>query len=81
MQWRPHANNDVKVMMLWFAHHEANVIFEADDTLKIPTLEGTMTAQPGDWIIRGTRGEFYPVKPEPFADTFEKVRGPLSCSR
>jgi hypothetical protein len=28
----------------------------------IRTLEGTMHASPGDWIIRGTAGEFYPCK-------------------
>ena len=40
-------------------------------TLAIQTLEGEMTAQPGDWIVKGTRGEFYPVKPDVFADTYE----------
>lgn len=28
----------------------------------VETLEGTMQAAKGDWIIRGTEGEFYPVK-------------------
>lgn len=41
--------------------------------IKIQTLEGTMVASVGDWIIKGTRGEFYPCKPGPFADTFEPV--------
>lgn len=41
--------------------------------VEIPTLEGTMTAIPGDFVIKGTRGEFYPCKPEPFQDTFERV--------
>lgn len=41
--------------------------------LSIDTTEGRMQASPGDWIIRGTRGEFYPCKPGPFADTFEAV--------
>ena len=39
--------------------------------LFIPTLEGTMTANPGDWIIRGVRGEFYPCKPDIFKVTYE----------
>lgn len=39
----------------------------------IVTLEGTMTATPGDWIIRGVRGELYPVKPDIFAATYETV--------
>jgi len=42
-------------------------------TVHITTLEGTMVAEPGDYIIKGTRGEFYPCKPGPFADTFEAV--------
>jgi hypothetical protein len=41
--------------------------------LAIPTLEGTMIALQGDWIIKGTRGEIYPCKPGPFEDTFEEV--------
>jgi hypothetical protein len=39
--------------------------------LKIQTLEGVMTARLGDWIIRGTAGEFYPCKPEIFAQIYE----------
>ncbi len=42
-------------------------------TLDIPTLEGTMTASPGDWIIRGVAGEFYPCKPDIFAATYESI--------
>jgi hypothetical protein len=41
--------------------------------LKIPTLEGVMTAALGDWIIRGVHGEFYPCKPDIFEQTYEKV--------
>ena len=39
--------------------------------LTIPTLEGDMTASPGDFIIRGVKGEYYPCKPEIFAMTYE----------
>lgn len=42
-------------------------------TLQIPTLEGEMTAQPGDYIIKGVKGEFYPCKPDIFAATYEEV--------
>lgn len=38
------------------------------DGLRIGTLEGTMTAQLGDYIIRGVNGEFYPCKPDIFVD-------------
>lgn len=40
-------------------------------TLIISTLEGPMTASPGDWIIRGTQGEHYPCKPYVFAIKYE----------
>ena len=41
--------------------------------LYIKTLEGTMTADVGDWIIKGVNGEFYPCKPDIFAKTYEQV--------
>lgn len=44
-----------------------------DGLMVIRTLEGDMKVSLGDWVIRGTRGEFYPCKPGPFADTFEPV--------
>jgi hypothetical protein len=37
----------------------------------IKTLEGVMRAIPGDWIIRGVKGELYPCKPDIFAATYE----------
>ena len=39
----------------------------------IVTLEGTMSARVGDWIIRGVAGEFYPCKPDIFEETYEAV--------
>jgi hypothetical protein len=41
--------------------------------LYIETLEGTMCANEGDYIIKGVRGEFYPCKPDIFELTYEKV--------
>ena len=43
--------------------------------MKIETLEGTMTADIGDWIIRGVKGEFYPCKPDIFEATYEACEG------
>lgn len=45
------------------------------DVLVIPTLEGDMCAQDGDYIIKGLQGEFYPCKPDIFAATYEQVSG------
>ena len=41
--------------------------------IAIDTLEGEMHADPGDWIIRGVQGEFYPCKPDIFEATYEPV--------
>lgn len=42
-------------------------------TAVIETLEGTMKAQFGDFIIRGVKGELYPCKPNIFEATYEPV--------
>ncbi len=39
--------------------------------LRIQTLEGSMRVDPGDWIIKGVKGEFYPCKPDIFAATYD----------
>lgn len=41
--------------------------------LNIPTLEGLMTAQENDWIIKGIKGELYPCKPDIFEQSYEAV--------
>ena len=41
--------------------------------LVIKTLEGNHNADPGDMIIKGIAGEFYPCKPEIFTATYELV--------
>lgn len=40
-------------------------------TFYIETLEGNMKVSPGDWIIKGVNGEFYPCKPDIFEKTYE----------
>jgi hypothetical protein len=39
--------------------------------LVIETLEGTMYAAEGCWIITGVKGERYPCQPDIFAATYE----------
>lgn len=41
--------------------------------VRIWTLEGDMEVAPGDWVIKGVAGEFYPCKPGIFAATYEAV--------
>lgn len=47
---------------------------EGSHYLVIETLEGSMLASPGDFIIRGVANEFYPCKPDIFAATYERVQ-------
>jgi hypothetical protein len=42
----------------------------------IDTLEGVHTVCPGDWIITGVNGEYYPCKPDVFAKTYDPVTEP-----
>lgn len=42
-----------------------------DGTLNIKTLESTMLANVGDWLICGVKGELYPCKPDIFDATYE----------
>ena len=41
------------------------------ECMAVKTLEGTMHAMPGDWIIKGVKGEFYPCKPDIFEATYD----------
>jgi hypothetical protein len=48
-----------------FANHPSRIL--------IKTLEGTMTADHGDMVICGVKGELYPCKADIFAATYEHV--------
>ena len=52
---------------------DEETIFFATDALYIETLEGTMRAEPTDYIIHGVNGEVYPCKPDIFEKTYEPV--------
>lgn len=56
---------------------ETGAVFTTTDgdvsVLSILTLEGTVSASPGDFIIKGTAGELYPCKPKIFASIYEAV--------
>jgi hypothetical protein len=47
--------------------------YQTDTEVVIQTLEGTMRAAPGDWIITGVKGEKYPCKPDIFEATYERA--------
>ena len=49
---------------------DANLLFAE----KIETLEGTFYAFPElDWVVRGVKGELYPVKKDIFEETYELI--------
>lgn len=45
----------------------------SDNQIMIKTLEGTMLASVGDYIIKGVNGEYYPCKPDIFEKTYDIV--------
>lgn len=47
--------------------------YQTDKEIYINTLEGTMKANIGDYIITGVNGEQYPCKPDIFEKTYEPV--------
>lgn len=54
-----------------------NDVIAMGDYMRILTLEGEMTANRSDWIIKGVKGEFYPCKPDIFEATYEPVKEQL----
>ena len=46
---------------------------DAHTVLSIHTLEGNMRARESDYIVKGIKGEFYPVKKDIFDATYEKL--------
>lgn len=67
-----------KALVAWVNSHRTSgepvrVIWDGRNVaaLIINTLEGDHWATPGDWIINGVQGEFYPCKPDIFDATYE----------
>lgn len=50
---------------------EAAVLTRDIRPMEIDTLEGIVRAKPGDWIVKGVEGEFYPVRDAIFRKTYE----------
>lgn len=58
------------------ARYHDGASHRAGPFINIDTMEGTMRADDGDWVIRGVKGEFYPCKPDIFAATYEPADSP-----
>ena len=48
-------------------------VVATDQGIYLPTLEGSMLANPDDMIICGVKGEVYPCKPDIFEATYEPI--------
>lgn len=55
-------------------YHPAIFVGAVPGEYVIKTLEGPLTVLPGTWIAGpGPKGEYWPIDPEVFAATYEKV--------
>ncbi|MBL4886786.1 MAG: hypothetical protein JKY95_19955 [Planctomycetaceae bacterium] len=68
IEWTGENIKEICDFMSW-----KNVSHDERHGLKIHTLEGEHHALVGDMIIKGVAGEFYPCKPDIFAQTYEAV--------
>lgn len=77
IQWTGTNFDEVKAFFGEDAKKCSNLVDLNDQPIKgnliIETLEGNHTASPGDFIIRGVKGEYYPCKPDIFEQTYEVV--------
>jgi hypothetical protein len=71
-----HPEDDAEDFLRFMGLAERNIAWTRNwrsGLMRIVTLEGSMSAQPGDWIVKGIKGELYPVKPDIFKATYEPV--------
>lgn len=67
-QWFPGSNMEIVKEEVW-----KDGPYEGYKKAYVETLEGIMLVSPGDYIIKGINGEFYPCKPDIFAKTYDPV--------
>lgn len=88
---RHYQKRPVQVEAIQFDGHNGRAILDfcgnrnaewtSKTSLYIYTLEGDMHVSAGDYIIKGVAGEFYPCKPDIFAQTYELVTWEHARSR
>jgi hypothetical protein len=66
-------NKTITEICKWLKDDVEMTFIDENAVLHIKTLEGKMEAKPGDYIIKGIKGEFYPCKPDIFEATYEEV--------
>jgi len=67
-----HWNGEPPVEWPAWARDSLSIRYEIS-CLQVDTEEGTMRANRGDWIIKGTIGEVYPCKDQVFRKKYDKV--------
>lgn len=75
----PHVDDDkIEVFLDWarevgftsyFSDYDGGIAIE----MPHDAMARVVRADPGDFIIKGVKGEFYPCKPDVFGATYEKV--------
>ncbi len=66
--------DSAKEIQDWAKKYELYIVWFINyDSLSINTLEGSMSAEPGDWVIKGVKDEFYPCKSDIFEATYEPI--------
>jgi hypothetical protein len=51
-------------------------VYQGEDDVQdviVWTLNGDVGLDPGEWVVRGVQGEFYPCKPDIFDATYEPI--------
>lgn len=64
--WFQSATAAAKVLIVRYGDDPESPCF-----VRINTPEGQMEAKPGDFIIRGVKGEIYPCKPDIFVAIYD----------
>lgn len=67
------AGNNEDIIIKWLELYNCRAIIYDDGKIVIPTLEGDIAAENGDYIIKGVNNEFYPCKPDIFKATYDIV--------
>jgi hypothetical protein len=75
IQWNKHGDHYavVAVPPARYDYLSGDVNYDPDSFGWISTLEGGHLVTPGDWIIKGVKGEMYPCKPDIFTQTYDKA--------
>lgn len=72
IQYLPHFNCEAVAVFLGDGY-ECDAHGPSDAPWTVTTLHGAVEAEPGDWIIRGPEGDFWPCKPHIFEASYEEA--------